>query len=93
VKESHTLRDKCQKYAHEARTYYGKVREKHQAKQVHKFCEALIESKKLKGKYAISQGNATDKTSTKIDHVPTQTYAGEESPQQISGRLYSRGRI
>ena len=28
------------KYAYEARTYYGEVRGKRQAKEVHKFCEA-----------------------------------------------------
>ena len=28
------------KYAYEARTYYGEVRGKPQAKEVHKFCEA-----------------------------------------------------
>jgi len=28
------------KYAYEARTYYGEVRGKHEAKAVHKFCEA-----------------------------------------------------
>ena len=28
------------KYAYEARTYYGKVRGKHEAKEVNKFCEA-----------------------------------------------------
>jgi len=28
------------KYVYDARTYYGEVRGKHEAKEVHKFCEA-----------------------------------------------------
>jgi len=49
---------------------------------VHKFWDALL--KKLKGDYPIGRGNATEKTSTKINHTLSETYAGVESPLQIS---------
>jgi len=81
------------KYAYEARTNYGEVRGKHEAKEVHNFVRHQIELEKLKGKYAISRGNTTDKTFTKIDHALCETYAGVESPLPISGRLYTKGQI
>jgi len=49
--------------------------------------------KKLKGKHAISRGNTTDKTFTKIDLALRVTYAVVESPLPISERLYTKGQI
>ena len=37
------------------------------------FVRHLIELEKLKGKYAICRGNATNKTSTKINHTISET--------------------
>ena len=47
------------------------------------FVRHLIELKKLKGKYAICRGNATNKTSTTINHAISETYAGEESLKRV----------
>jgi len=58
-----------------------------------KFVMHLIELEKLKGIYAISRGNATNKTSTKINHTISETYAGEEGSRHISGRLCIYGSI
>ena len=57
------------------------------------FVRHQIELKKLKGKHAISRGNMTVKTFTKIDHALCETYAEVESPLPISGRLYTKGQI
>ena len=57
------------------------------------FVRHLIELEKLKGKYAISRGNVTNKTTTNINHTISETYAGEEGSRHISGRLWINGSI